>query len=171
FGTGTEDYFGYAWCDPSEFEHAFHSQTQDNDNMGYQPMNRWHIIDNIPFQESFEGYMEKYFPNHWPTQYSTVVYWYLDPEGEDPIEETPVEDRFGYEIPYNVFREEGVVEAENLQIKENTGGWVSPDVWAHETLYEDVSGHKVLIWNANPNNSNVLQLSFDWPEIGRASCR
>src|SRR5690606_7631421 len=130
------------------------------------PMNRWHIIDNIPFQESFEGYMEKYFPNHWPTQYSTVVYWYLDPEGEDPIEETPVEDRFGYEIPYNVFREEGVVEAENLQIKENTGGWVSPDVWAHETLYEDVSGHKVLIWNANPNNSNVLQLSFDWPEGG-----
>ncbi|WP_255702925.1 glycoside hydrolase family 172 protein [Antarcticibacterium sp. 1MA-6-2] len=39
FGTGTEDYFGYAWCDPSKFEHAFHSQTQDNDNMGYQPMN------------------------------------------------------------------------------------------------------------------------------------
>lgn len=166
FGTGTEDYFGYAWCDPSEFEHAYHSQTQDNDNMGYQPMNRWHIIDNIPFQRSFEGYLEKYFPNHWPTQYSTVVYWYLDPEGEDPLGAVPVEERYGYEIPYNVFRKEGVVEGEALNIKSNSGGWVSPDVWAHESLYKEVSGHKVMIWYAEPGKENQLELTFDWPEAG-----
>jgi hypothetical protein len=166
FGTGTEDYFGYAWCDPSHFEHAFHSQTQNNDNMGYQPMNRWHIIDNIPFQKSFDGYMEKYFPNHWPTQYNTVVYWYLAPGGEDPLWIVPVEERYGFEIPFNVFREEGVVEGEALHIKENTGGWASPDVWAHESLYEEVSGHKVLIWHAEPDRSNVLKLNFDWPKAG-----
>lgn len=166
FGTGTEDYFGYAWCDPSKFEHAFHSQTLDNDNMGYQPMNRWHIIDNIPFQESFNGYVEKYFPNHWPTQYSVVVYWYLNAEGEDNIAATPVEERFGFETPYVIFREEGVVEGELLEIKNNSGGWASPDVWAHESLYDEVSGHKVLIWHGEPRKENTLNLNFDWPEAG-----
>lgn len=166
FGTGTEDYFGYAWCDPSEFEHAYHSQTQDNDNMGYQPMNRWHVIDNIPFKESFEGYMEKYFPNHWPTQYSVVVYWYLNKSGRDLLGEVPVEERYGYEIPFNVFKEEGVVEGEEMEIESNSGGWVSPDVWAHESLYDEVSGHKVMIWHAAPDHKNQLQLNFIWPEAG-----
>jgi hypothetical protein len=26
FGTGTEDYYGYAWCYPVPFTHAYHSQ-------------------------------------------------------------------------------------------------------------------------------------------------
>ena len=166
FGTGTEDYFGYAWCDPSVFEHAYHSQTQDNDNMGYQPMNRWHIIDNIPFQESFQGYMEKYFPNHWPTQYSVVVYWYLSPDGKDPLGPVPVEERYGYETPFKVYREEGVLEGESLKIDSNSGGWASPDVWAHESMYDEVSGHKIMIWYADPNKDNVLELGFEWPESG-----
>lgn len=132
--------------------------------MGYQPMNRWHIIDNIPFQESFDGYLEKYFPNHWPTQYSVVVYWYLDPNGEDPLGPVPVEERYGYETAYEVFREEGVLEAENLQIVSNSGGWASSDVWAHESLYDEVSGHKIMIWYAVPEKENELTLSFEWPE-------
>lgn len=127
-------------------------------------MNRWHIIDNIPFQESFDGYMEKYFPNHWPTQYSVVVYWYLDPSGQDPIGPTPVEERFGYEIPYKMFQEEGVLEGEEMQIKNSSGGWVSPDVWAHESLYDEVSGHKVMIWQAPKEGKDELQLNFIWPE-------
>lgn len=164
YGTGTEDYFGYAWCDPSKFEHAFHSQTLDNDNMGYQPMNRWQIIDNVPFQESFDGYMEKYFPNHWPTQYSVVVYWYLDENGEDPLGRVPVEERYGFETDFEVYREEGVVEGEVMRIESNTGGWASPDIWAHESLYEEVSGHKIIIWYADPAKENVLNLNFEWPE-------
>ncbi|MDT0678501.1 glycoside hydrolase family 172 protein [Autumnicola musiva] len=165
FGTGTEDYFGYAWCIPSVFAHAFHSQTQDNDNMGYQPMNRWHVIDNIPFQKSFDGYLEKYFPNHWPTQYATVVYWYLEPGGKDPLGQVAVEERYGYETPFEVYREESVVEGEDLKIEKNTGGWGS-DVWTHEDLFKEVSGHKILIWNANPNNKNELVTNFEWPEEG-----
>ena len=169
FGTGTEDYFGYAWCDPSRFERAFHSQTQDNDNMGYQPVNRWHITDNIPFRKSFDGYLEKYFPDHWPTQYATVVYWYLEPGGYDPIGETPVEERYGYEIPYDVYREEGVIEGENLKIDKNTGGWASTDVWAHEDLFREVSGHKIITWNADPDKENRLTAGFEWDEGGRYS--
>ncbi|WP_187328732.1 glycoside hydrolase family 172 protein [Echinicola rosea] len=158
FGTGTEDYFGYAWCDPTEFEQAFHSQSMDNDNMGYQPMNRWHITDNIPFQQSFQGYLEKYFPNNWPTQYSTVVYWYLEPGGEDPLKRVAVKERYGFETPYEVYREEGVVEGEELAIEKNTGGWATVDSWANEKLYTAISGHKVLLWNAAPEKDNELDL-------------
>lgn len=166
FGTGTEDYFGYAWCDPSTFQQAFHSQTLDNDNMGYQPVNRWQITDNVPFQKSFDGYLEKYFPNELPTQYSTVVYWYLDADGKDPLPAVPSDELYGYETPFEVFRQKGAVEAEDLVIKENTGGWASTDFWAHESLFETVSGHKVMVWFAAKDKSNILKTTFEWSEGG-----
>ncbi len=54
FGTGSEDYFGYAWCDPTLFEHAFHNQTLcESNNAGHVSLNRWQIADSIPFQASF----------------------------------------------------------------------------------------------------------------------
>ncbi|UJH93058.1 hypothetical protein LZ575_10045 [Antarcticibacterium sp. 1MA-6-2] len=65
-----------------------------------------------------------------------------------------------------MFREKGVVEGESLEIKHSSGGWVSPDVWAHESLYEEVSGHKVMIWHAPREPNDELQLNFVWPEAG-----
>lgn len=166
FGTGTEDYFGYAWCDPSVFEQAFHSQTLDNDNMGYQPMNRWQIIDNIPFQKSFDGYLEKYFPNETPTQYSTVVYWYLDPKGEDLLTGVDAEELYGYEIPFEVFRREGVLEMEKISIVGNSGGWATNDIWANEKLFKSVSGHKILQWTVEKNKENKLKTTFELEKEG-----
>lgn len=168
FGTGTEDYFGYAWCDPAKFQRAFHSQTQNNDNMGYQPMNRWHIIDNIPFQKSFDGYLEKYFPNSWPTQYATIVYWYLAPGGEDPLGKVPMKDRYGYETPYHVFRKDStkVVGGEAMKIDSNTGGWATTDNFANEKLYKTVSGHKILLWFAEKGKKNRLEVKFNWGKSG-----
>ena len=32
FGTGSEDYFGYAWCHPGLFQRPFHAQTMTQDN-------------------------------------------------------------------------------------------------------------------------------------------
>ena len=166
FGTGTEDYFGYAWCIPNLFEHAYHSQNYTEQNMGYQSLNRWQIIDNVPFQESFEAYMEKYFPNHWPTQYATVAYWYLDKDGIDPIEPTPANELFGYETAYEVFRVQDVVEAESMKIVSNTGGWVTTDAFSHEKLYNEVSGHQVMFWFSKKDGDNVLEASFDFNQSG-----
>lgn len=167
FGTGTEDYFGYAWCDPSIFEQAFHSQSIDSDNMGYQAVNRWQVIDNIPFQKSFDGYLEKYFANDWPTQYATVVYWYLDANGKDFISKTPPDELYGYEIPYEVFRKPNVLEAESLKIVKNTGGWANLNEFAHETLYENVSGHKILFWDTQKNKENELIVEFESEKVGK----
>ena len=49
-GTGSEDYFGYAWCNPNLFQKSYHCQTMDQKNKGHQSVLRWHLIDNVPFQ-------------------------------------------------------------------------------------------------------------------------
>jgi len=95
FGTGTEDYFGYAWGNPEYFERPFHCQSMTMENLGYQTVCRWHITDNIPFIGSFEGFLEKYYPNDGGTRYKNIVYWYLEPGGSDPIKSSvPVLDIF-----------------------------------------------------------------------------
>jgi hypothetical protein len=100
FGTGTEDYFGYAWSNPLRFEHAFHNQTsQRADNRGRISLNRWQIAENVPFQRSFEGAMEKYFPNKRPTLYSCVAYWYQAAGDVDPYGAVPVAEKGGGNRP------------------------------------------------------------------------
>ena len=98
FGTGTEDYFGYAWGNGSLFQHPYNNQTACEGNAGHISVNRWQIPDNVPFQTSFDGYMEKYWPNDWPTLYAAVACWYLSPGGEDRHGPTPVAERHGYYV-------------------------------------------------------------------------
>lgn len=83
FGTGTEDYIGYAWAaEPpfSKFESAFANQTElPLDGNGNTSVSRYQIADNIPFQDCFEAYLEKYKPDHWDgnvCHYRVVPYWY-----------------------------------------------------------------------------------------------
>jgi hypothetical protein len=62
FGTGSEDYFGYVWSSHGLFSRPFHNQILNENNAGHIVVNRWHFSDSVPFQTSFEGYIEKYFP-------------------------------------------------------------------------------------------------------------
>jgi hypothetical protein len=99
FGTGSEDYFGYAWCHPGLFQRAFHAQTMTSGNRGHQSVLRWHVADNVPFQKSFEGAIEKYFKTaERGTEYACTVCWYLEPGGIDEIAATPVDQRHGYYV-------------------------------------------------------------------------
>lgn len=97
FGTGSEDYFGYAWGDPTLFQNAYHNQTlNEKKNAGSVSLNRWHIVDNVPFQTSFEGTIEKYFPNDRPTAFAAAAYWYQAAGTNDPYPKVPVGERAGY---------------------------------------------------------------------------
>lgn len=97
FGTGTEDYFGYAWTSQDLFSNCYHNQTLcEGYHQGHISANRWHIADNVPFQQSFEGAIGKYFPNSRPTLYASTVYWYLAPGGTDYYQPSPVGERIGY---------------------------------------------------------------------------
>ena len=99
YGTGTEDYFGYAWCDPAPFVRPYHAQTMTQGNAGHQSLVRHQIADDVPFQTAFDAYVEKYFPNDYPTRFAAVAYWYLSPDGTDPHGEFPVDERLGYYAP------------------------------------------------------------------------
>ncbi len=59
-GTGSEDYFGYAWSSEKLFSRPYHNQILNDDNSGHFDDNRWHIADSVPFTTSFEADIEKY---------------------------------------------------------------------------------------------------------------
>jgi hypothetical protein len=98
FGTGTEDYFGYAWCDPALFQKAFHGQTMSEGNKGHQCLYRWHIADNVPFNKSFESSLEKYYANDYPTLFACTAFWYLSPDGEDSLAPVDAAQRDDYYV-------------------------------------------------------------------------
>ena len=114
FGTGSEDYFGYAWSSFGHFSRPYHNQILNEGNAGHFDDNRWHIADSVPFQTSFEGDIEKYFQNDRPTLYAADAFWYLDAGGTDPYTAVPVTERVGYWVRPDVYKEPGAIEAENL---------------------------------------------------------
>ena len=79
FGTGTEDYFGYAWGTAAPFEAPFHAQPRGeaNKGCGHTTNTRTRVLDRIPFQKSFKLNMELM---HWRSggtvDYATTTYWY-----------------------------------------------------------------------------------------------
>jgi hypothetical protein len=57
-GTGTEDYFGYAYSTTTFFEHAYHAQPHSDGFRGFTTNLRWHIADPIPFTSELRFDME-----------------------------------------------------------------------------------------------------------------
>jgi hypothetical protein len=79
FGTGSEDYFGYAFNSTSPFHAPFHAQPvgQGNWGIGHTTNGRVRIHDRIPFRHSFQLNMELF---HWQPKrkidYATTTHWY-----------------------------------------------------------------------------------------------
>ncbi len=116
FGTGSEDYFGYAWCHPGRFERPFHGQTMTEKNQGHQSVFRWQVVDSVPFQKSFEGTIEKYYSTEEKgTKYACVTAWYLAKGGKDPYGQVPVDQRHGY-------YDKVTPRAGGFEVLEKTGG-------------------------------------------------
>lgn len=81
FGTGTEDYYGYACCSNALFTHAYHNQTRCDGpgNSGHTCLSRFHIADPIPFRKSLKFDMEIW---HWDDDdisYAVTNYFYAKP--------------------------------------------------------------------------------------------
>jgi len=158
-GTGSEDYFGYAWSSPRLFFHPLHNQTFNSGNCrGHISVNRWHIADQVPFQKSFEGDIEKYFPNSKPTLYAGTVYWYLESGGDDPYAPMPLNQRVGYFIePPPKKPVTGVIEGERLKILSQTGG--NPQEQDMAGFGEEWSNEAHLWWtDGKPGDKLVLAL-------------
>jgi hypothetical protein len=133
YGTGSEDYFGYAWCKPGLFQQAFHGQTMTQGNAGHQSVHRWQIMENIPFQKSFEGTIEKYQANERPTLYACTVRWYLAAGGKDLYGAAPVADRYGYWVrPADLFSGMQVLSHSEGQLEEQNMSEWSDDKWTND---------------------------------------
>ncbi len=157
FGTGSEDYFGYAWCDPRPFQNAYHNQTRNDNvnNASHIAVNRWQIADNVPFATSFAGDIEKYYPNSRPTLYAATAYWYLSADGVDPYTAVRAEDRLNWYIPAPVVkRPEGYFEGEAITVASKTAGNVE-----FQSLGEQWSGETHLWWTgAKPGDVLAMEM-------------
>ena len=165
FGTGSEDYFGYAWCCPALFQNAYHNQTHnDGNNRGHVSVNRWQISDNVPFQTSFEGCIEKYYANNRPTLYAGMAYWYVTAGGNDPYRPAPVSERVGYWTAVQSVQVKGAIEGEKLKILAKTGG---------NTQEQDMTGfpgqwsNDAHLWWIGTKPGDKLDLALPVKETGK----
>jgi hypothetical protein len=164
FGTGTEDYYGYAWCSPERFVHAYHNQPNCDGpgNYGNTLVNRFHIIDDIPFTKSFKFDIENW---HWDDKCDTVraavSYWYARPKGSDFFGPITADDVKPAEIPeYQVRRVPGAIEGEKLKVVEKAG------TVGIQGLGERWSGEQHLWWTEGKPGDKIT-LAFRADEAGR----
>ncbi|HVY37414.1 MAG TPA: glycoside hydrolase family 172 protein [Polyangia bacterium] len=85
FGTGTEDYFGYAWSTPDLFAHAYHAQTAAPSQgfSGFFSMNRFLVLDPIPFSRSLRFDLEIWHWSDTSIAADALLYWYAGPGARD----------------------------------------------------------------------------------------
>jgi hypothetical protein len=81
FGTGTEDYYGYSYGNPTLFQGPFCCQPHVDGpgNAGHTTNTRTRILDAIPFEKSIKVDMEIW---HWKdvkVNYAVTSYWYALP--------------------------------------------------------------------------------------------
>lgn len=163
FGTGTEDYFGYAWGSGELFANCYHNQTISMGNKGHISVNRFHVADNIPFQTSFEGVIEKYFPNDWPTLYAATVWWYQAAGTTDPYTPVPVEERTGYYVKPQIFKVKDAIEGETMKvISKSAGNARRQDLQSHGNYWSD----EAHLWWTDARPGETLELVIPVAETG-----
>lgn len=123
FGTGTEDYFGYAWCDPTPFTRPFHAQPRCDGpgNRGHTNVVRYQTFDPIPFRGQIRFDIELW---HWAdveVDFDRVSYWYSLPRSAGP---RPVEDWRQLLLTHIPLPEpvKGAIEGETAAIVSKSGG-------------------------------------------------
>ena len=90
FGTGSEDYIGYAWAaEPpfALFDSAFACMNaMPLDGNGHTSVSRFHVADAVPFTNRFEGFIEKYKEDEWSggrCLYAATPYWMQEAGTDD----------------------------------------------------------------------------------------
>ncbi len=91
FGTGTEDFYGYAWSNANNFSHPFIAQPDGTGAMvpGYAVNMRFRSLDAIPFHQSLKFDMEMWHSGNTVINHAPVSFWYMFPEGETNLKPVP----------------------------------------------------------------------------------
>lgn len=161
FGTGTEDYYGYAWCTPEFFESPFHAQprAEGPGNKGHVTNTRVRLLDGIPFKKDFRFDMEVW---HWrpcTIAYAATTHWYGRPGAKANYGPMPEWAKvIVAEGPKPVIVE-GAIEGEGLKILEKTGGGTTEVQTAPEHRW---SRNQQVWWrDGKPGDKLILALPVE----------
>lgn len=159
FGTGSEDYYGYAWGNPTVFSSPFHAQPRVDGpgNMGHTTNTRVRLLDGIPFQKSLSMNIEAW---HWADcemAFAAATYWYARPGATSNRQPDPKQ-LFVHE--HKPPRIEGALEGEEAKIVERTGGETEVQRFRQYGWSRDAQ----LWWrDGKPGDRLVLAFTLDKP--------
>jgi hypothetical protein len=172
FGTGTEDYYGYAWSNPQPFQHAYHNQTRCDGKgtagtFGHSSVNRFHVLDAIPFTKSFRFDMEVW---HWTPNievaYAATSYWYARPGATDDFKDPDAKTLQNIPSPPPPFKIAGALEGEGLKILGKSGDFEAGPQNMTEFADGKWSGNSHL-WVRPPKEGAWLDLALPVPADGK----
>ena len=119
FGTGTEDYYGYAWCSVVDFDSPFIAQPigDGNRSPGLSVNSRWRMLDVIPFDRSLKFDIELWHWGKTQMDYAPTTFWYGTKEAKAEI----MEDIAAVQLPV---KHSDKFEGESFEVNRITGGEV-----------------------------------------------
>jgi hypothetical protein len=189
-GTGTEDYYGYAWCTPKYFTSPFHAQPicQGPGNAGHTTNTRVRILDGIPFTKSLKFDMEVW---HWKAckiTYASCAWWYGKPGAKSNHPFDP--ETLIVTMPEGpaVAKAKGALEAEEMQIVGQPAGkcevqrghpcgwsgdaqvwWMDAPVGSKLSVkfkVEKAGSQKIEVALTRANDYGIVQLYVDDKKLG-----
>lgn len=164
-GTGSEDYYGYAWGRPEAIvDHPYISIPGGSNSWASVMVvnSRLRALDGIPFNKSLTFDMEMW--HHFSTfiNYAPTTYWYIRPNGTSEI----AEDVVAVQHKVALKREDLIsqkmslsVEAENMAVLDMGGGTILYNHYGVE--YRDIWSNSAQLFWQNSHKGNKLELSFE----------
>ena len=172
-GTGTEDYYGYAWGMAGYFDSPFISAQQrdglnQDDWRGYTTTSRLRLLDSIPIQTSLKHDLEIWNWADTQVDYAVGTFWYARPaarnnrepqprEAARPLRENPVitdQRAADYKIA-------GAIECETLPVAAKSGGLEVGIQDAGLTEGQWSGGRHLFVQATKPGDFVELQIPTD----------
>lgn len=159
FGTGTEDFFGYAWGSPDPYQRPYHAQTRADGpgSFGHASELRWQFLDAIPYKTGLRFDLERW---HWAdviATYARTAYWYAPASAPGPV---AINRALLAPPEMAVPKVKGALEGEDLKITDMSGGHT--DI---QGGFGEISGGKQLWW-LDPGIGDRLALDVPVKEAG-----
>ena len=164
FGTGTEDYYGYAWSNPNVFSSPFHAQPYGKgaNKIDMAANSRYRALDAIPFEKSLHFDMEIWHSHETVIDFAPTTYFYARPGAKVNIEPDPDDAKLPVKHGQTTAHVPGAIEGESLKVVEKTGG---------ETEIQEVSDWNWSgggqLWWMDGKPGDKLTLEFNAPQEGK----
>ena len=167
-GTGTEDYYGYAWCRPEFFDSPFHAQPSGAGNFtpGLSVNSRYRALDAIPFERSIQFDMELWHWRNTMVNFAPAAFWYARPGASRNVAPDPKTAALPVALQRSdvveVFHAPNALEGEDLKIISKTGG-----ITENQMLSQFRWSNDAQLWWRSGAIGDRLEIEFPVAAAGR----